>query len=603
MINIFKNHRAYSILSRDEKLSFSKVLVLVLFMSVLESVGIVSVMPFLAVVSDPALVTNNKYLSNAFDLSFFYHNGNLDKFLILLGLSCFFILLISSFFRAYTQYKLNFFIELTRDSLSQRLFKGYLKRRYEDFLVEHSSNIKKNILSEVDLIVQHITRPFVQMIAYSVVVVVLVSVIVFINPLLSIFMGAVFFSLYITFYLISRKILTKIGGHRLIANEERFSIISEAISNIKNVKLDKTASIFQKRFSKPSANYATSQAKAVTINQVPQYIVEAIAIGGILLVTVYLIISLGGVNSDAFGNVMPLIGLYAFAAYRLQPALRTVYQGIASFRFGSNSLDLILGLLNESEINTDIINVKSHEHDKSSPEFDVISLKDLSFKYIGSENFIFNKLNLSIKRGDRVAIIGSSGSGKTTLVDLLLGLLEAEHGGIYLDNEKITENNIHSYQNLFGYVPQKVQLLDTSIKENITFGIKIKENHSKQLSMSIKGASLNNFINELRLGYDSPVGENGCNLSGGQVQRLGLARALYKGAKVVILDEPTSALDPKSENDVVNAINNLSKSSTVICVTHNYDLAKNFKRIIMLENGRIIYDGKSENTNLETNSN
>lgn len=584
-MNTFK--MMFKLLSFDEKKELVKVLMLVFIMAILESLGVISIMPFLAVASNSELGQSNQYLALAVEYAASMGISNPDDFLIVLGLISFVVIFFSSIFKVYTQYTLNNFIELRRHSISSNLYATYLSQRYDFFLNKNSSAMSKDILSEVDLVVQQVLRPTIQMIAYSFVVIILMVLLVMINPIISCIVAVIFVGLYVTVYLIAKNRLRVVGKARAISNEGRFLTVNEGFGGIKAIKLDKTEKIFINRFKPYSQSYSKSQAIAVTINQVPQYIVEALAIGGVILATIVAIVKLGGVNSSAFSALVPLIGVYVFSAYRLQPALRTVYQGLASIKYGYTALDSIMASFSNDN-KSDIAEVPNFSETEDLTFSNNITLKNITYAYPESNTLALNDVSIDIPKNKITAVIGKSGSGKTTLIDIILGLLTPNSGDLFVDGKKLNAKNLSSYQDLLGYVPQDVYLSDSTISSNIAFGVPSDELDFEKVVMAAKLADIHDFCLQNEKGYNTLVGERGCNLSGGQRQRLGIARALYKSPKILVLDEATSALDQRTEQNILKSLTKLQGSLTIVFITHKISLIKSFDQVICLENGQLI---------------
>lgn len=573
------------VLSEKERGSLFKVLALVLVMAVFDSLGIISIMPFLAVASNPELIESDVYLAYVYEKSFALGVTNDDEFLVMLGLASFLILIASSIYRVFTQYSLNKFIELRRHSIGTRLFAKYMSKNYEYFLNKNTSSMSKNILSEVDLVVQQVLRPLVQMIAYGIVVVVLLILLIVVNPKISLAIGAVFGGLYLLFYSMAKNKLKEIGLKRLQGNEGRFVSVSEAFGSIKSLKLGKHEGVYLEKFRPHSYLYSKSQSLAVTINQVPQYLVEAFAIGGVILVTVIAIIRLGGVGSNAFSEIIPLVGLYVFAAYRIQPALRSVYQGVASIKYGATALNSVLEVFIEPALRGDDTDKHNADTDVTIKFDSVLRVKEIEYGYANSNRLAIKNVSLDIEKNTLNAVVGPSGSGKTTLIDIILGLIVPSKGHICVDDRLLKSSDMASFQKIIGYVPQDIYLSDSTIAENIAFGRHIDDVDIDRVKAVARMANLDGFCEGLELGYFSRVGERGSNLSGGQKQRVGIARALYNDPQILVLDESTSALDASTERQILSTILGLKGSLTVIFITHKTDSIKNFDKILYLRAG------------------
>jgi len=287
-------------------------------------------------------------------------------------------------------------------------------------------------------------------------------------------------------------------------------------------------------------------------------------------------------KSSNFYDAIPIIALYAFAAYRLLPSLQSIYSSNTSLKFSKPALNSIYSDLKKIKINKLSQDQNLIQFKKS------IKLKNINYRYPNSSRTILKNINLKIPYGAVVGLVGPTGCGKTTTVDIIIGLLENQEGILEVDDQIITKNNLRSWQSLIGYVPQNIYLSDDTITSNIAFGQKLKDIDQHLVEKAAKVANLNEFItNELPDNYQTVVGERGTRLSGGQRQRLGIARAIYNNPKVLILDEATSALDSETERETMKAINNLSKEITIIIIAHRINTLKKCDIIYKLDKGEV----------------
>lgn len=581
--------KAVSLLTAAEKRQGLALLCVVIFMALLETVGVASVMPFLGVLGNPDLIKTNEWLAKAFVVS---GATSVNSFLILLGAGSFVLVLVSAFFRVFANYAMNNYTEQRRHSIGKRLLATYLHQPYEYFLNQHSADLAKSILSEVDQLTQNIYRPLIQMGAYSVILVAMVTFLVIVDFRIAIAVALVIGGSYFLIFVAVRGILNRIGRDRLEANRQRFMTASEALGGIKEIKLRGHEENYLVRFDSPSKRYAAHQAANTTIAMVPKFVIEAIGIGGVLVLALMLLARQDQSHGGALGNVLPILGIYTFAAYRLLPAAQNIYSSLANMRFGAAALDRIYG-------DIQLGRGKPKVDGKSDPVVMVpareIRLSGITFAYSGSARSAIRGVTIAIPVGSRIGLVGKTGSGKTTLVDLLLGLLRPADGAIEVDGVAIDDGNIGSWQGAIGYVPQNIFLADATIAENIAFGVEPARIDHDRVRTCARMADVYDFVmNTMPDGFNTRVGERGVRLSGGQRQRIGIAKALYHEPAVLVLDEATSALDNKTEQDVMNAVLSLDRKSTVVMIAHRLSTVRNCDCIYLLRNGEIVAHGTYE---------
>ncbi|TVR36205.1 MAG: ABC transporter ATP-binding protein, partial [Spirochaetaceae bacterium] len=544
--------KTLSLLTPKEKRRGALVMVMVIVMAVFETAGVASVIPFLAVLGDPDMVHTNPVLAAVYDTFSFQ---SVDAFLFALGAAAFGLILFSAMFRIFTHYAMNRFIEMRRHSISKRLLETYLRQPYEFFLDRHSSDMSKSILSEVDQLVSQVFRPGLQMVAYSVVLLSIVMLLLVVDPLIALGVAGVVGGSYAAIFLAVRPVLSRLGLERRRANKERFEAAGEALGGIKDIKLLGRELAYLQRFHGPSVRQASTQASNQTISQVPKFLIEAIGFGGILVLALVLMATQGGATGGGLGQVLPMLGLYAFAGYRMLPAAQHIYAGMAKLRFGAAAVDGVCEDLHQREQLAEI-----HKRAPQALRLEKqITLAQISYTYPNAQKPALEEIHITVPVGSSLSIIGTTGSGKTTLVDLLLGLLRPSEGAIIVDGNAVTSANLRAWQQTLGYVPQEIFLTDTTVAENIALGLPRGKIDRQQVERCARMAQAHNFItSQLPQGYDTLVGERGVRLSGGQRQRIGIARALYHMPDVLVFDEATSALDTITEKAVMEAIESLS---------------------------------------------
>lgn len=569
----------YSVLTPQERRNGIIVLAMSIALGFLETAGVASIMPFLAVVGSPEIIHRVAPLKWAYE-TFSFESPT--AFLVALGVIAILMLVITSTFKLVTSWVQLRYVSMRRHSLSRRLLQVFLGRPYAYFLNRNSADIAKGVLSEANEVINQVLKPVVEVISNAIVAAVLVTFLVYMNPFMALAVAGVLGVGYVVAYLSIRRLTIRQGRERAESNRARFKVVNEAFGGIKEVKLRGLEHYYLKSFDGPSKIFAQTQSTNAIVSQVPKYIIEAIAFGVVIMITVYLL----SVH-DEIGYILPVLGAYALAGYRLLPALQSVYKGVVTVRFGMGALESLVGDLRDEETTT------PHKRKglKSMDFSHSIRMEDVSYSYPGSDKVALSDITLEIPANTTVGFIGHTGAGKSTIVDIILGLLQPSKGKVRVDGVALDENNIPSWQQIVGYVPQAIYLSDESIAANIAFGITPESIDQEAIRRAARAAQLHDFIEQLPQGYDTKVGERGVRLSGGQRQRIGIARALYADPRVLVLDEGTSALDNMTEAAVMESVRALSRSKTIILIAHRLSTLKDCDQIFILEGGRLSGQG------------
>ena len=593
-----KFNKLIFLLTPNERKGAGLLLIMMLIMAILDTIGVASILPFMAVLTNPEIMESNVILIKMFEFSKILGVTNNQQFLFALGILVFIVLVVSLIFKALTTYLQIRFVLMREYSVSKRLMQGYLNQPYSWFLNRNSADLGKTILSEVSQVIGGGLKPFMDLIAQGMIALALIILLITANPKLALVVGLSLGGAYGLIFYFTRLYLNRIGKERLKSNFLRFKIINEAFGASKEVKVGGLEESYVKKFSYSAKNTAHTQASAGAINQIPRFFLEAIAFGGIILLILYMMSQLGN-----FNNSLPIISLYVFAGYRLMPAVQHIYLSFSKLTFVGPSLE---------KLYNDLKNLKSFNKnsDQGFLTFNKsIYLKNINYNYPESSRAALKNLNLNISAKSTVGLVGTTGSGKTTTVDIILGLLEAQEGTLEVDGQIITKQNSRSWQRSIGYVPQHIYLSDDTVAANIAFGNEPQNINHHSIEKASKIANLHEFvINELPKKYQTIIGERGVRLSDGQRQRIGIARALYHNPQILILDEATSALDNQTEKAVMEAVNNLRKDITIILIAHRLSTVKKCDKIFILEKGEIKNEGKFEelikvNENFRMNAN
>ena len=544
--------------------------------------GVASILPFMQLIAAPNAIEQSSWLTAAFE---FFQFTDHRQMLIYFGLSIIVIIGITNAFSVFTlwlQYKYCWDIA---HNMAMRLLRIYLEKPYKYFLKTNSSELQTYLISEVNMLTGGVIIPLIELVSRTFVSLVIFSLLLIVDTRISLIMFVSLGGAYLLVYLSRQKFLKHIGQLRIDMNLSRYKTLSELLNGIKTVMVYNEQSFFYKRYGKASKGFCEIHPKFSIILATPRYVLEFLAFGSILAVTIYLFVSAGNIQ-----NAIPRLSLYAVAGYRLLPALQKAFTAAAKFRNNYPVLeklydDLMLGLKIEGELSTDKTPMPFNKE---------LSLNSVRFNYDESDQKIIKDLNLKVEKGQTIAIIGSTGSGKTTLIDIIVGLLQPKSGHLQVDATPLDTDNTKTWQNNLAYVPQDVFLFDDTILSNIVLGREREEIDFERVKKATQLADIYDFIQGLPEGFETGIGERGVRLSGGQRQRLGLARALYRQPNVLVLDEATSALDSITEKGIIDSLKTLSKDLTTIIIAHRLSTVRHADCIYILNEGEIIAHGDYE---------
>ena len=569
------------LLSPRERRNAFLLIIMIVIMAFLEMIGVATILPFMAVLTNPGYIETNIILNKIFEISKIFGVENNQEFIFVLGVFVFILLITSIIFKAITAYVQVRFVQMREYTIGRHLIEGYLHQPYSWFLSRNSADIGKTILSEVGEIIGNCMKPIMEIISKSMIIFAIIILLILVDPKIAIAVGVFICLTYGVVFYFLKNLLVKLGKERLKNNQIRFRVISEAFGAAKEVKVSGLEKSFIKLFSNSAKIIARNVAKSEAIGILPRFFLEAIAFGGIVL----LILIILAVSGDII-SAIPVISLYVFAGYRLMPAIQQIYLSSTRLKFVGPTLDKVINDVKSLKA----LNLNLQQENLNFNK--TINLNNIDFSYPNTERKALKNINLSIPKKSCVGFIGQTGCGKTTIVDIILALLDPQKGTLEVDGQIIKEQNKRSWQRSIGYVPQQIYLSDNTIAANIAFGVETKDINYNLIEKSAKIANLHEFIiSELPNQYKTNVGERGVKLSGGQRQRLGIARALYHNPEVLILDEATSALDNETEKAVMEAINNLSKDLTIILIAHRLNTLEDCDIIFKLDKGQLVKKG------------
>ena len=563
---------------KKRKSQLSALTLLTILVSLAEIISIGAVLPFLG-----ALTAPDKILEIQFLQPLFYKLNILDPSELLFPMTLLFIVaaIISGIMRLillWTQTRFGYAIGA---DISILVYRNLLYAPYSLHVSKNSSEFISGITDKTGMVVTQILLPILLIISSSIILVAIFIALLSIDSFVAVIATLGFASTYgfVSFFTKKRLLIDSDN----ISKKSNLLIksLQEGFGGIRDVLIDGTQEVYCKIFRDADLPLRKSQAGITIIGQTPRFIVEALGITILAVLAYYLSKSSEGIN-----NAIPVLGVFALAAQRLLPILQQIYASWTSIIGCSSLLKDILFYLNQG---------LPEYYSLSSPPLikfnNYIKLDNLDFRYSSDGPFILKGFTCKIKKGERVGLIGTTGSGKSTLIDIIMGLLLPKDGQLYVDDEIITAKNYRSWQLHVSHVPQSIFLADSTILENIAFGVPLDEIDHELVSECAKKAQISQTIESWALQYKTLVGERGVRLSGGQRQRIGIARALYKKTDVIIFDEATSALDDKTELKVIDSIFNLNPDITILIIAHRLTTLKKCTQVIELEGGKVLQSG------------
>lgn len=578
MIDVFQ--KIMALFSARERRRFLILALLMVVVAFAEVFGISTFFILLRVLSEPQTIFDNEYLKWAYQLLGF---ESVFSFQIAFAIAVLLVLVLSLTIKAGGSYMVIRFATMRGYTMSSRLLQAYLHQPYTWFLQRNSSEVAKSVLGEVQFLISKVVEPGGRLLANVLLATAILCFLIAIDPMVAIIAALLLGGSYVAIYVWLRTKLLEIGQSVMQANSERFRLTHEATGGFKEVKLMSLEDQYVARFRQPARTLARNAALSQVMSQVPRFALEGLTYAMLFGVILVLMMRSGG----DLAATIPTLGVFGLSAMRLLPALQQIYGALAAIRSAKAVLDHIY------KDYMDAIEYVSQRPNKSDQHAELrlkqrLDLKEVNFSYTQGDRPAIENLNLSIPALSTVGIVGGTGAGKTTVVDIILGLLTPDSGEIAVDGKPLTVENMHLWRRSLGYVPQSIYLTDASVARNIAFGVPPEAIDMEAVKRAARTAALHDFVvNELPEQYETVVGERGVRLSGGQRQRIGIARALYHDPSLLILDEATSALDNLTERVVMEAVQRVRDTKTVIMIAHRLSTIRNCDRIFLMERGNV----------------
>ncbi len=571
------------VLDKKQKIKLIMLLVVVFGGAFVELLGVSGILPVINIALDPTTIENTWYLAFIRDT---LGLQDANQLLMVMATILIVVYIVKNIYVT-CMYNMQYrFIFENQRKLAVKLMNCYMHQKYLFHVSKNVAELQRNVTSDVNGFYTVVLN-FLQFLAEISVCVVLV-VYLMMQDVMTTVMVAILVLVFVAFFArFFKKVLGKKGEENREVNVQVTKWILQAFSGIKEIKVINGEQFFVDNYDKNYKRFATLQRQQSMLTYIPRPLMETVCIGGLLLTV---IIKIQGEGAD-IKSFIPTISVFAIAAFRMLPSFNRITGYLGGMMFSKPSIDAVYHDLLEVE---ELLKSIPEESEEEDLHFDKsIKLEKLSFQYPESDRGILKDADLTIMKNTSIAFVGSSGAGKTTVADLILGLLEPQSGKITVDGMDI-RNYMQSWHNCIGYIPQTIYLMDDTIRNNIAFGIPEKQIDEQAIQKALKEAQLDEFVRNLKDGLDTVIGDRGVKLSGGQRQRIGIARALYRNPKVLILDEATSALDNETEREVMEAIDGLHGTRTLIVIAHRLSTIKKCDVIYEVGNGKITEKTKQE---------
>ncbi len=564
------------ILDRKQKIQLFFLFIIIGIGTFLELLGVTSVLPFINVVMTPEIVkTDETY-------RFFYEMLNLSNvnyFIAVLAMAIGIVFIVKNLFISfmyYMQYKWTF---NNQARLAGRLMECYLKQPYYFHVTHNSSELIRNVNSDT-VMMFHGILAVIQLLTEACVCVVLGGYMFIKDKSITIGVSGFLVAFVLLFIKFFKKNLGETGERDRRYNAEIVKWLQQSFGGIKETKVMGRERFFLEQFNQNYKVFAECERNYRFLQVAPRPVMEAVCVTGLLIVVALKL--LNGTTSDYF---ISTIAVFAIAAFRLLPSFNRIANYFSVILFNKSALNAVYKDLKEIEHLQD---AQFHERaEKELPLEKELRIEHLTFTYPEMEGNVLDDVSFSIKKNTSVAFIGPSGAGKTTLADIILGALTPLGGKIYADHTDIFEN-LSRWHKSIGYIPQSIYLMDDTVKNNIAFGIAQGDVDEGEIWRALEKAQLKEFVEQMEFGLETVIGESGVKLSGGQRQRIGIARALYNDPQILVLDEATSALDTETETAVMEAIESLAGSKTLIIIAHRLSTIRNCDVVYEVKGGHVV---------------
>lgn len=567
----------FILLNKEQKRKLYFLLFFFLLSAMVQVVGVASIAPFIALLSNPEVVSSNTFFKVAFELS---GADTTQDFTLFFAYFSLFMIASSNLVNLLTllfTFKFGVFVG---GEMQNRLYVNFINRQYIFHKTTNYNSVIATIAYEAPRFVYMVLQPFMQLVSNLLIAAFIIAGLLYLDPVIAISSAVIIGGSYLVTYLYVKKSLQFHGKRITERNDKVQKILSESFIGIKDIKLNAIEKQYIDRLNTVNFRGLDSAATISIYGDVPKFVIETISFCAILFLAIGLL-----KQSSIPGDVISILSVYALAGYKLLPTMQQIYKSISAMSAnGSVIQDLMKEMNHETQVHsTDFV--------KAWDNISTVGLENASYFYPNKAEPALDSVSITFNRGQLNTIAGPSGSGKSTLADILLGLLYAHSGSLCVNEQQVTKDKLLNYQKSIGYVPQLIFILDDTVVNNVAFGVQPELIDLDRVKKALVQANAMEFVERMSDGIYTQLGQDGKLLSGGQRQRIGIARALYRDNSVLILDEPTSALDIQSEFEIMQLLNKLKSDILVIVISHRPAAIKLSDCITILEHGKVTASG------------
>ena len=570
-------NKIFILLDKKQKRFMIVLVIMMLIGAILEACSVAVIIPVINIIIDKDAIESSRIMSRVFELS---HISDVKVFAVLVMVLLILMFVIKNIYLYIQQKVLYNYIYTNQFSTSERMMRNYIRRNYEYFLTADTAVIQRTITSDVNNMYALILS-LLTLVSEVIVFIALAVFLLFTDWRMTAFVATLLAVTLLVIKIVIKPMMYKAGKDNQDYYSSLFKWINESVTGIKDIKIGGRERFFVNEYIRYGTGYVDAVQKYTLYSNVPRLIIEVVCISGMVLYFIFLYLT--GQNSEAILSVLGAVGV---ALARLMPCANRINNQLNNIAYFEPFLMGVSDNL-QDEISGENTDLSVIDIPKEKLEIkNGIELKNICYKYPETSKYILQDASIEVKVGEAIGIVGTTGAGKSTIVDVMLGLLHPEKGQVLADGKDVlTKENYRKYLKNIGYIPQNIFMLDDTIKHNIAFGVPDDEIDENRLWEVIKEAQLEDFIKGREDGLDANIGERGIQISGGQIQRIGIARALYDDPEVLVLDEATSALDGETEKAVMESINILHGKKTLVIIAHRLQTIEKCDHVYRIENG------------------